>query len=140
MQYRGFSFPVFTSIYLNIIWYPFLMGRLSILFFPSWISYSTISNSHRILTVLSKDCLGQTSCTGSEDFTFTTTKHYFLSTNHSGNIFAYIVLKYAKVQPKWALFQAVWEDYQRPALHILDSYDRHHSSNNIQRIGVRSQR
>ena len=116
MQYRGFSFPVFTSIYLNIIWYPFLMGRLSILFFPSWISYSTISNSHRILTVLSKDCLGQTSCTGSEDFTFTTTKHYFLSTNHSGNIFAYIVLKYAKVQPKWALFQAVWEDYQRPAL------------------------
>ena len=140
MQYRGFSFPVFTSIYLNIIWYPFLMGRLSILFFPSWISYSTISNSHRILTVLSKDCLGQTSCTGSEDFTFTTTKHYFLSTNHSGNIFAYIVLKYAKVQPKWALFQAVWEDYQRPALQILDNCGKHHSSNNIQRIGVRSQR
>ncbi len=29
---------------------------------------------------------------------------------------------------------------QRPALHILDNYGKHHSSNNIQRIGVRSQR
>ena len=58
MQYRGFSFPVFTSIYLNIIWYPFLMGRLSILFFPSWISYSTISLRHKIIPIVGSEFSG----------------------------------------------------------------------------------
>ena len=51
---QRFSFPVFTNNYLNIIWYSFYKGRLFILLFPSWISYSTISNYHGVVLVINK--------------------------------------------------------------------------------------
>ena len=54
---QRFLFPVFTNNYFNIIWYPFLMGRLSI-FFPSWISYSTISFRHKIIPIVGSNFSG----------------------------------------------------------------------------------
>ena len=39
-----------------IIWYPFYKGRLFILLFPSWISYSTISAYGKVLPVYTTSC------------------------------------------------------------------------------------
>ena len=57
MIYRGYIFSLFTD-FLYIIWYPFYKGRLFILLFPSWISYSTISLRHKIIPIVGANFSG----------------------------------------------------------------------------------
>ena len=123
-----------------IICYPFYKGRLFILLFPSWISYSTISLRHKIIPIVGANF------SGTSDPVF---QWALLPENSFEGAFLSspgiredrLILKTVG-----AIYQlgnidcgmaAVHDTrYQRPALHILDNYDRHHSSNNIQRIFI----
>ncbi len=58
MQYRGFSFPVFTSKCSYDICYPLYEGKFFMHFFFSWISYSTISLRHKIIPIVGSEFSG----------------------------------------------------------------------------------
>ena len=125
---------------MYIIWYPFYKGRLFILLFPSWISYSTISAIRGIVTaVVLKECPDGWNCPdGSRDLAFWfqhTTKYqhepFWLAT-------AYIPTRALGSQSygsllRWdtymgSLPQSSYESYQRPALYTFDNHDKHYGS------------
>ena len=118
---QRFSFPVFTNNYLNIIWYSFYKGRLFILLFTSWISYSTISNYHGVVLVINKEpdiILGWKKLTQQQWETTFLATHYDLT--RTGGLHS---------DGSWAMPHAAitHEAIQRPALYRLDNYGKYHS-------------
>ena len=117
---QRFLFPVFTNNYFNIIWYPFLMGRLSI-FFPSWISYSTISNYHGVVLVINKEpdiIFSWKKLTQQQWETTFLATHY--DRTRTGGLHS---------DGSWAMPHAAitHEAIQRPALYRLDNYGKYYS-------------